>query len=414
MTNAWAPTAAELRREIARHERATTPSEQAEHQFPPLEDRSTAVLSPQGGIEYVDDLVKPGRLTLVAGEESSGKSTAIREMGIRLACAGGEWAGTWKVLRTVPVAIGSEMHPDDDYAGEETTLASLGKTRADLAGNYFRFSLYDTAAGQPPLMVPAWRAYISSEVARLGIGVLIFDTGTTATNVDPWGEKMQEVIAALKGLMTENPTLAIIVLVHLKKPQGRGQRRISDVLGEWGRFVDVVILIDNDGASLTRVRISARKRVRHERTIIATKAGGLLIDPQELGDGPTPKVSPEAVVAAVVRRPGMTASQLAAELDVSRATAQEYARAAEQAGKIERREGGPRGALLLFAVSDRPEVSGEHDWTDAGQTVDGGTGEPSDRPTDLYRSDGSWSDGQAIPNESEEELLEQLRLEPRP
>jgi len=414
MTSAWAPTAAELRREVARHERATTPLEQSEHQFPPLEDRSTAVLSPQGGIEHVDDLVKPGRLTLVAGEESSGKSTAIREMGIRLACAGGEWAGTWKVQQRVSVAIGSEMHADDDYAGEETTLASLGKTRADLGGNYFRFSLYDTAAGQPPLMVPAWRAYISSEVARLGIGVLIFDTGTTATNVDPWGEKMQEVIAALKALMTENPALAIIVLVHLKKPQGRGQRRISDVLGEWGRFVDVVIMIDNDGTSLTRVRITARKRVRHQRTIIATKAGGLLIDPQELGDGPAPKVSPEAVVAAVARQPGMTPSQLAMELNVSRSTAQEYARAAEQANRIERREGGPRGALLLFALPERPEPSGEHDWTVAGQTMDGGTGEPSDRPTDLYRSDGPRSDSQVIPDESEEELLEQLKLDARP
>ena len=414
MTVTWAPTADEFQHKGAPRERATPPHDQPEHQFPPLEDRSTAVLSPQGGIEYVDDLVRPGRLTLVAGEESSGKSTAIREMAIRLACAGGEWAGTWKVLRTVPVAIGSEMHADDDYAGEETTLASLEKSRSNLAGRYFRFSLYDSAAGEPPLMVPAWRAYISSEVARLGIGVLIFDTGTTATNVDPWGAKMQEVIAALKALMAENPTLAIIVLVHLKKPQGRGQRRISDVLGEWGRFVDVVIMIDNDGTSLTRVRITARKRVRCERIIIATKAAGLLIDPQELGDGPAPKVSPEAVVAAVARHPGMTASKLAIELNVSRATAQEYARAAEQAGKIARRAGGPHGALLLFAVSSRPEASGERDRTDAGQTVDGGTGEPSDRPTDLYRSDGFRSDGQAIPGESEEELLEQLRLEPRP
>ena len=91
-------------------------------------------------------------------------------------------------------------------------------------------------------------------------------------------------------MLAEYPELAIVLVVHLKKPTGRGDRRISDVLGEWGRWNDVTVVQENDGASLERTKISVRKRVRRQRRIVATKAGGLLVDPI---DATTAKTGPK-------------------------------------------------------------------------------------------------------------------------
>jgi hypothetical protein len=80
--------------------------------FPEPEDRGTATLSALGGVEYVDDLIRPGRIVVVAAEEGAGKSYAIGgELAVRVAVAGGSFAGTWPVLRTGPVLYMSEMHP---------------------------------------------------------------------------------------------------------------------------------------------------------------------------------------------------------------------------------------------------------------------------------------------------------------
>jgi hypothetical protein len=118
--------------------------------FPEPEDRGTATLSPLGGVEYVDDLIRPGRVVVVAAEEGAGKSYAIGgELAIRVAVAGGSFAGTWPVLRTGPVLYLSEMHTDDDYGREATVLSSLGLERAALAGRYYRLPLMTAAGGRP-------------------------------------------------------------------------------------------------------------------------------------------------------------------------------------------------------------------------------------------------------------------------
>ncbi len=77
-------------------------------------------------MEYVEDLIRPGRIVVVAAEEGSGKSYAIGgELAIRVAVAGGSFAGTWPVLRQGPVLYVSEMHADDDFGREATVLGSL-------------------------------------------------------------------------------------------------------------------------------------------------------------------------------------------------------------------------------------------------------------------------------------------------
>ncbi|HLY13560.1 MAG TPA: AAA family ATPase, partial [Candidatus Limnocylindrales bacterium] len=230
--------------------------------WPEPEDRGRAVLSALGDVEYVEDLVRPGRILCWAAEEGSGKSYAVdAELGMRIAVAGGAFAGTWPILQTGPVLILSEMHPDDDYQREQTTLESLGLERDALAGRYYRLSLITAAGGRPALTVDAWRDWITAWLREHEALLLVVDTATGATQVDPWGKAIQEVYTNLRVMIDEYPALAVILLLHLKKPQGRGERRISDVLGEWGRWCDVVVIQENEGASLTQTKITTRKRV---------------------------------------------------------------------------------------------------------------------------------------------------------
>ncbi len=334
------------------------------HRFPEPEDRGMATLSALGETEYVADLIRPGRIVVWAGEEGSGKSYTVGgELAIRAATAGGSLAGTWAVLRTAPVLVASEMHPDDDYAREQTVLDSLGMERDVLAGRYYRLSLMTAAGGEPALDVAAWREWVTSWLIQHDALLLVIDTATSATRVDPWGEDIRALFRNLRMMLDAHPELAIVLTVHLKKPQGHGQRRISDVIGEWGRWCDVLVLQENDGTSLTRARLTVRKRVRHERGIIATKAGGLLVGPIDADMLGGPKVPLEDVAAAIAAEPGLAVTDLATAIGVSSSTAADYARMAENAGLIERRKEGPRGRFVLYPSevppSDLSAASGE-------------------------------------------------------
>jgi winged helix-turn-helix DNA-binding protein len=154
----------------------------------------------------------------------------------------------------------------------------------------------------------------------------VIDTATGATQVDPWGREIQAVYTALRVMLSVYPELAVILIVHLKKPQGKGEDRgISDVLGEWGRWCDVVVLQENDGLSLERTKLTTRKRVRRQRRIVATKAGGLLVDALDLEGGLAgAKIPPHDILEAVRANPGSTMSGLAKILGISTDTVSRY------------------------------------------------------------------------------------------
>jgi hypothetical protein len=252
-------------------------------------------------------------------------------------------------------------------------LASLGLTRADLRERYYRLDLMTAAGGgRPALAVPEWRTWVTNWLQAHSALLLVVDTATAATQVDPWGPEIQAVYRNLRAMLVDYPAVAIVLAVHVKKPTGRGERRISDVLGEWGRWCDVLVLQENDGASLTRTKLSVRKRVRHEQRFAATKAGGLLIDPQDLVVG-GPKVGLDKVVAAIVATPGMTVRQLANALGVAASTAASYAAEAERIGRVARRRSGPKGQLTLYPVVPGPEAAGEapSDLSSASDDPDG-------------------------------------------
>lgn len=362
------------------------------------EDRGSATLSALGDVEYVEDLVRPGRIVVVAGEEGSGKSAATTgEMAIRVAVAGGEFAGTWRVVRTGPVLVLSEMHPDDDYAREAAILEALGRPRSDLAGRLFRLPTLMAAGGPPPLTVAPWRAHVTAWMREHKVLVLMVDTATGATRVDPWGQAIQEVYASLRTMQDEYPALAIVLILHLKKPTGRGERRISDVLGEWSRWNDVTVLLEGEGPGAPRTKISTLKRVRRMRRIVATKRAGLLVDPIDADVLAGPKVPIEAVVAAIVADPGLSLRSLAAALKVSASTASKYVRGAEEAGLAYRVELGSGKGFRVFPAEsgvdtlgvNRPTVSN----TLIGRSLDGGlegseagTVQPSNQPVRVGRS----------------------------
>lgn len=296
--------------------------------FPLPEDRSRAHLSDLGDVEYVEDLVRPGRIVVWAAEEGSGKSyTVSGELAMRVAWAGGTFAGIWPVVRSGPVLVLSEMHPDDDYVREDVVMGSLGLERGQLVLSYFRLDLMTAAGGRPALTVPEWRSWIVGWMRDNDVILMVVDTATGATQVDPWGREIQAVYASLRVMLAEYPQLAVILVVHLKKPQGKGEDRgISDVLGEWGRWCDVVVLQENDGLSLERTKITTRKRVRRQRRIVATKSGGLLIDALDLEGGLAgAKIPAHDILAAIRDNPDSSIAKLAEILGISPDTMTRYA-----------------------------------------------------------------------------------------
>lgn len=322
--------------------------------FPLPEDRGRASLSGLGDVEYVEDMVRPGRILTWAGAEGGGKSYGLSELGIRVATAGGSFAGTWAVRQTGPVLVLSEMHADDDYARESTVLAALGRDRADLEGRYYRLPLMTAAGGPPALTVPEWRSWVTRWMREHGVILLVIDTATGATQVDPWGKAIQQVYADLRLMLTEYPALSIVLVVHVRKPAGRGDHGISAVIGEWGRWCDVVVLQENEGDSLERSRITVRKRVRRERRIVATKSGGLLVDPVD-ADGSGAKVPAADVLAAIEGRPGMSYAELGESLGVSKDTASRYVKAL--AGQVDTAPTGPRGQVRVFLTAAPPHTA---------------------------------------------------------
>lgn len=327
--------------------------------FPEPENRGQARMSELGNVEYVEDLVRPGRIVVWAAEEGSGKSYAVAgELAIRVAAAGGSFAETWPVVRQGRVLVLSEMHPDDDYVREEIVLSALGLDRTGIDGRYFRLDLMRAAGGRPALTVPEWRTWITGWLREHEVLLMVVDTATGATQVDPWGREIQTVYASLRMMLAEHPELAVILIVHVRKPTGRGEaRQLSDVLGEWGRWCDVVVLQENDGTSLERTRLTTRKRVDRQRRVVATKVDGLLRDVVDLDGIVNAKVPEADVLRAIETRPGLTFAELGEQLGVAKDTAKRYA---ARLGRRVRVESGREFRVYLAEPSESDRRTAKH------------------------------------------------------
>jgi hypothetical protein len=305
--------------------------------FPLPQNMAFATLSPQGQTQYVEDLIRPGRIVVVAAEEGSGKSYAFPgELGIRIATAGGTFANTWPIVENAGVLVLSEMPEDEDIVRQGKILASLQLEPLALDGKYWRLDLMTAADDEPALSSADWRDWVLGWCREQQVKVIMIDTATGATEVDPWGRSILAVYRNLRGMLKAYPDLALVLLVHCRKPQSRSARAISDVLGEWGRWCDVVVLQERDGP--TRTKLSSLKRVRTQHRIIADQLDGLLQNAVEIGQGPKPKASMDEVVEAVSANEGLTIANLAAVLSVGKATAARYVKEGVQLGLFEQRK----------------------------------------------------------------------------
>lgn len=325
----------------------------------PPEDRSQAVLSDWGDVEYVEDIGRPGRIIVVAAEEGTGKSYAFQgELGLRLAAAGGHWAETYEVLSNGPVLVVSEMPADEDFQREEQIMASLGITRAQLAGRYFRQDLNTAAMGHQILDSEQWRNNFLRWAEEHKPIALIIDPTTSATDADAWGKELRSMFRQLRLIQKAQPQLLIILVVHMKKPQGKGNanqmRQIDAVMGEYGRLNDVTIMMQNDGNSLDTVILSVRKRVKNQRRIRLTKRGGLLVDPQPIDNAPQPKVGLDHVHDIIREHPGITLMDLATKLEVAKRTASGYVDQLVARGDITT-DKGPRNTTLVYDILHIPD-----------------------------------------------------------
>lgn len=316
--------------------------------FPEPENRGRAVLSALGEVEYVADLVRPGRILVVAATEGSGKSYAIdSELGIRVAIAGGAFAGTWPVVRQGGVLILSEMHPDDDFKRESAVLSALQLERSALDDCYWRQDLSSAAIDKPALDSDEWRAWIVDWCRQRGIILQVFDTATGATVSNPWGQDIHAVYRNLRVMLAAYPALSIVLIVHCKKPSTRGgSRDITDVIGEWGRWCDVVLMLET--ASPGHVKLTTYKRVREPRRIVAAQRDGLLVEPRDIAAGNAPKVATDRVVRTITEHPGLSVADLARLLEVTKRTAARYADDAVGTGRVRKETTSTRGTMALF------------------------------------------------------------------
>jgi hypothetical protein len=118
--------------------------------------------------------------------------------------------------------------------------------------------------------------------------------------------------------------------------------------------------MENDGQSLERVRVTSRKRVKHERRIVATKRGGLLVDPTDAATpAKGPKVPPDRVLAAIVADPGLTYEELGAAIGVSSDTASRYTKSLGDVVDII--EGTNRKAARVFPSGSAAPHSSAHE-----------------------------------------------------
>jgi hypothetical protein len=277
----------------------------------------------EGHQDYVEDLVRPGRITCVAAEEGAGKSYAIDfELGIRVAVAGGSFAQTWPIRERTGVVYVSEQHEDDDFEREEIVLQALDVPRSALSGHYWRMGMDECEGDKLLLDDPHWLDDIVAWCDQLNVGVLILDTATSATSVEPWGAPFREVIHRLRHAVMgvdkygNLRTLAMILLVHVTKPRTPSTKvQINRVLGEWGRWSDIVLTMEKVGSE--HVRLTTAKRIRQPRSIIARQSNGLLIEPTTPG---TSKASQSIgkIVELVTTHDGMSLAELALGLGVSK------------------------------------------------------------------------------------------------
>jgi hypothetical protein len=221
-------------------------------------DASTATAPPDVDDWLVEDLLRPRQLAVLASTEGVGKSNIRLELGIRYACGYGALFDTYGMGKAGDVLVFDEENgPREEFTREEAMLASLGLVRSIHMVLYHRIH-YSGLDLESAVDREAFDRLLTEYAPQL----VILDTAGAMVG-EEHGKDFKKVIAFLKS-MKEKHDCAIVMVVHLVKPPRDGktagqklERTITDVMGQWTRSADVLMLVsetEDDEVILFRVR----------------------------------------------------------------------------------------------------------------------------------------------------------------
>jgi hypothetical protein len=227
----------------------------------------------------VEGIARPGSIVVIASAEGLGKSYVRKETELRLGSGSGPLFGRFDVRRPYRVATFEEENGEaEEWRRDEQVLASLGLTRASLGDRVHRVSYPGL-----DLTKTDSQEYVREQVSSVGAEVVWLDTGGSMVG-EEWGEPMKLAYRFLREL-----GMTVFLNVHLVKP-ARGQSHgpshgssITDVMGQWTRQADAVLLMSDLGEG--RARVLVRKRVPKLDLVMAQKDGLWVVVAEGAGTG---------------------------------------------------------------------------------------------------------------------------------
>ncbi len=244
-----------------------------ENALPDLADVSTLEAPATLDDWYFRDLLRPGKLMLIAASEGVGKSYIRKEMEIRLATGTGALFGHYLACRSVRVGtVDEENGPDEEWRRDEELLAAIERTRKDLGDRYRRASFLGLNLNDRRT-----QDYLRRQVG-MGMDVLFLDTGGSMVD-EEYGAPLRGAIRFLRTLLRQYPTLSIVLSVHMVKPSRdpkattSKRRPLSDVMGQWTRSPDVVAVLTDLGADRFRWELVKRRGVARSAGIVDYSSG---------------------------------------------------------------------------------------------------------------------------------------------
>lgn len=235
---------------------------------------------PSGSDDWlIRDLIRPGSIAILGAVEGLGKSNVRLE--IALVGAGGDadtpaLLGQYRPTRQFRVLLVDEDNGEpEEWRREEAMLVGLALPRAALGNRYA--SMHFAGAN---LFTPEGQALLVSAVAQHRPDLTILDTGGVMT-AEEWGEAFKVSWAFLRQLAMTHGT-AVLVVVHVVKPPRDRRptpgsappvRTISDVMGQWTRHADVVVVMSPTNDEGTRAQVSVGKRVPRASFVVGQQDG---------------------------------------------------------------------------------------------------------------------------------------------
>jgi hypothetical protein len=215
--------------------------------------------------------VKPG-ITMVAGEEGSGKSFGIRQLAVTAVAGLPHFlVERYAIARKLRVLLVDEDNGEpEEWARTEQVCAQLD-VDPDRLINLHRVSLAGAQLDQE-----RWQHWLLELVDELAADVVILDPisemhGGEELRRDP---SFRALLRFLKRLKVERPTLAVVLVHHVRKsPAGEraAVRALRDVRGQWGQTPDVVAVLSPLGGG--RARWELHKRVPRSSLVLEQSNG---------------------------------------------------------------------------------------------------------------------------------------------